>query len=205
MSADESVSQWLGQLQDGDRNAAAKKLWERYFERLVVLARKKLKGSPRRVADEEDVALSAFNCFCNGVEGSRFPQLDDRDNLWRLLATITSRKAFQLGARVRTQKRGGNAVLDEAALAGPPGGNSPDAALDQFVDREPSPEFVAQMAEECRRLLDLLKDDELKSVAQWKMEGYTNEEIAKKLDCAPRTVERKLSMIRGRWEKENES
>jgi len=117
MSSDESVSQWLGQLRDGDP-AAAQKLWERYFQRLVGLARKKLEGSPRRSADEEDVALSAFDSFCRGAAQDRFPQLHDPDNLWRLLVTITARKAYQFRLREGCQKRGGNAVLDEAALAG---------------------------------------------------------------------------------------
>lgn len=197
MSEDESVSQWIDQLQAGDRGAA-QKLWERYFERLVGLARKKLQNAPRRVADEEDVALSAFNSFCNGVEGNRFPQLDDRDNLWRLLATITSRKAFRLGLHEQRQKRGGNAVLDEAALAR--GAANPAAPpLDEFIARDPNPEFVAQMAEEYRRLFDLLGDDELRSVAQWKLEGHTNEEIAAKLGYVVRSVERKLGIIRSLW------
>jgi DNA-directed RNA polymerase specialized sigma24 family protein len=34
------------------------------------------------------------------------------------------------------------------------------------------------------------------------MEGYTNDEIAAKLDCAPSTVERKLQRIRAQWQQE---
>src|SRR5262249_30277678 len=90
MSAADSVSQWLAQLKGADA-AAAQKLWERYSRRLVGLARLKLKGSPRRTADEEDVALSAFASFCQGAEQGRFPQLADRDNLWRLLVVLTAR------------------------------------------------------------------------------------------------------------------
>jgi len=33
------------------------------------------------------------------------------------------------------------------------------------------------------------------------MEGCTNEELAARLDVAPRTIERKLRIIRGIWEK----
>src|SRR5262245_43324907 len=57
-----SVTHWLGLLRAGD-HAAAQPLWERYFSRLVGLARAKLQGLPRRAADEEDVALSAFDSF----------------------------------------------------------------------------------------------------------------------------------------------
>jgi len=196
MSPDESVSQWIGRLQAGDA-AAAQQLWERYFQRLVGLARKKLEGAARRAADEEDVALSAFDSFCRGASDGRFPQLCDRDNFWRLLVTITARKAYQLMLHEGRRKRGGNAVLDEAALAGL--ADSGAAGLEQLLDREPTPEFAAQLAEEYQRLLASLPDAELRSVAQWKMEGYTNEEIAAKLGCALRSVERKLKVIRTLW------
>ena len=83
MPADEPITQWIVQLQNGDATAA-QRLWEIYFQRLVSLARAKLAVTPRRIADEEDVALSAFNSFFQGVEKGRFPQLADRNNLWRL-------------------------------------------------------------------------------------------------------------------------
>jgi len=201
MSADGSVTHWIGRLQAGDR-AAAQHLWERYFHRLVGLARKKLRDAPRRVADEEDVALSAFDSFCRGAEGGRFPQLHDRDNLWRLLFALTARKAFDLVRDQRRLKRGGGAVRGESALLGPEGPPEGEAGLEQVLDREPTPEFAAQVAEECQRLLDLLGDDELRAVAQAKMEGDTTGQIAARLGRSPRSVERKLQLIRSLWEKE---
>jgi hypothetical protein len=95
MASKGSVTGWLDQLKAGDP-LAAQKLWERYFRRLVGLARKKLQGARRGAADEEDVALSAFDSFCRGAEQGRFPRLDDRDNLWRLLMLLTARKAWHL-------------------------------------------------------------------------------------------------------------
>jgi DNA-directed RNA polymerase specialized sigma24 family protein len=68
------------------------------------------------------------------------------------------------------------------------------------VGDEPTPEFAAQAAEEYRRLLERLGDDQLRSIAVWKMEGYTNEEIAARLGCAVATVERRLHLIRKIWE-----
>jgi DNA-directed RNA polymerase specialized sigma24 family protein len=56
-----------------------------------------------------------------------------------------------------------------------------------------------QVAEECQRLLGALDDDELKKIAVWKTEGYTNEEIASELGCVLRTVERKVQAIRRQW------
>ncbi len=194
MTSSASATYWVQEFQRGNQRGA-QELWERYFQRLVRLARHKLPGPLLRAADEEDVALSAFKSFCRGVQAGRYPQLADRDDLWRLLVVITAHKAMHLVRDARRQKRGGDAV--------PAAGD--EAALSQIVGQEPTPEFAAQLAEEVERLLDRLDDAGLRTVAMWKMEGYTNEEIAAKLDCAPRTVERKLKLIRNLWEQERPS
>ena len=204
MASDESVSHWIVRLQAGDPEAA-QKLWERYYQRLVGLARKKLQGLPRRAADEEDVALSAFTSFCQRAGDGRFPQLADRDNLWRLLVTITARKAGHLAQHEGRQKRGGKAVVGEAEAPGPADSGSEGPGLARYLDPNPTPQFAAQVAEEYQRLIAILPDADLRSVAQWKMEGYTNEEIAAQLGCALRSVERKLKVIRSLWRDHGEA
>lgn len=190
---DSSFDRWLNRLRDGD-GSAAQKFWETYFEKLVTLARRKLRGNRQRVEDEEDVAISAFNSFCRGIEAGRYPQLNDRDDLWRLLVTITLNKVLKLVRNQGRLKRGGNwAELTDQER---------DAALDQTIGREPTPEFAAQVAEECQRLLQMLPTDDLQQLAISKMEGETNEEIAARWGKAVRTVERKLNLIRQVWEKE---
>jgi DNA-directed RNA polymerase specialized sigma24 family protein len=67
---------------------------------------------------------------------------------------------------------------------------------------EANPDLAAEMKDECCRLLGRLGDKTLRSVAIWKMEGYTNAEIARKLGCVEQTVERKLQRIRRQWERE---
>ena len=79
------------------------------------------------------------------------------------------------------------------------------AAWDHIADPEPTPAFAAQVAEECRRLLERLDSAELRDVALRKVEGYGNEEIATQLGCGLRTVERRLRLIRGIWEQEGAS
>lgn len=198
MSTDGSVSQWVTLLRDGDHEAA-QKLWERYFLRLVALARSRLGDAPRRVADEEDVALSAFDSFCRGAQGGHFPQLLDREDLWRLLVIITGRKSSHLKRDESRKKRGGGAnatLLNSASV------QNEQPELEDLVDPEPTPAFAAEVAEECRRLLGALGNPELKSVALWKMEGFTNQEVAGKLGCVVRSVERKLRLIRKIWSKE---
>ena len=204
MRPNASVSQWIDRLKAGDPDAA-QKLWERYFRRLVGLARKKLRAAPRRAADEEDVALSAFDSFCRGAERDRFPRLHDRLDLWQLLVLLTARKASDLAQHERRQKRGGGTVLDEAALTGPADSSAPEAALERIEGPEPTPAFAAQVAEECRRLLERLDSPELRAVALRKVEGYGNEEIAAQLGCGLRTVERRLRLIRSIWEQEGAS
>jgi DNA-directed RNA polymerase specialized sigma24 family protein len=200
MSSSGSVSHWIGQLKAGDHNAA-QALWECYFHRLVGMARSKLRGSPRQAADEEDVALSAFNSFCRGAEQGRFPQLADRNDLWQLLVKITFRKAIDLVKHERRRKRGGSAVQAEAFSLGAEDSAAGERGLEQFISREPTPELAAQMVEQCERLLGLLSKEQ-QSIALWKMEGYTNSEIAAKLGCVTTTVERRLRLIRALWLKE---
>src|SRR5262249_55701123 len=153
---------------------AAQPLWERYFHRLIGLARKKLRGARPRMADEEDVALSAFDSFCRGAAQGRFPQLRDRNSLWPLLVVITARKALDVVHHESRQKRGGGAVRGESALIESAAGSTAKRGIEQVVGSEPTPEFAAQLVEEYQRLLAKLGDVELRSIATLKMEGYTN-------------------------------
>jgi DNA-directed RNA polymerase specialized sigma24 family protein len=193
--AAQSVTRWIDALKQGDDEAAAA-LWRRYFDRLVRLAQAKLGAAPRRVADEEDVALSAFRCLCDGAARDRFTELTDRDDLWRLLTVLTAHKAIDQRRRDGGEKRGGGAVRGESVLdAGAEQGHG----LDQFLADDPTPETLAVLAEEHHRLLAALDDDTLRQIALRKMEGFTNEEIAGQLGVTCRSVERKLQRIRSRW------
>src|SRR5262245_16505902 len=159
-----SVTHWLAQLPTGDP-AVAQQLWERYFQRLVGLARKRLHGAKIRYADEEDVALSAFHSFLRNAQQGRFPQLADRDNLWHLLVTITARKACHLLRDAHRQKHIGDWKREEANL-------------ELVVGDKPSPEFAAQVVEEFQRLLDHLDEAFLSSGGVGKMEGFPNQGVA---------------------------
>jgi DNA-directed RNA polymerase specialized sigma24 family protein len=182
MSSAGTVTHWINLLKGGD-SLAAQKVWENYFQRLVRLAHKKLGGSPRKSADSEDVALSAFASFCRCAEQGKFPRLTDRHDLWRLLVVITAHKTAELFKRERRLKQ-------------------KEVDVEEFIGREPTPAFAAQVADEFRHLLDCLNDDELRCVATWKLEGYTNDEIAAKLGRSLATAERKLSLIRRIWKRE---
>jgi DNA-directed RNA polymerase specialized sigma24 family protein len=187
-----------GNASPDDVDVATKGLWERYFDQLVRLARAKLSSAPRGPSDEEDLALSAFHTFSLNAAAGRFPRLEDRDDLWKLLMTITARKAINQMRRDHRLKRGGGRVVATATLAEDDGD-----PLAQFVGPEPTPEVAALVADEVRRLLGLLEDGDQRIIAQMKLECYSNEEIANKLGCALRTVERKLGIVRKVWNEES--
>jgi DNA-directed RNA polymerase specialized sigma24 family protein len=191
-----SVTIWIDALRAGDADAAHQ-LWGRYFESLVRLARSRLRSAARGAADEEDVALSAFDSFYAGMARGRFPDLADRDDLWRLLVTMAARKASNQNRWESRQKRGGGRVIHESALVL---AADPDlAGLAGVIGDGPDPEFAALLADECSRRLRDLPDESLRTVAVLKMEGYGNEEIAARLGCGLRTVSRKLEVIRKAW------
>ena len=199
MSEHRSVTAWIAGLKSGD-SAAAGEIWMRYVDRLVRLARAKLGSSPRRVADEEDVALSAFNDFLQGIEDGRFARLDDRDDLWQVLVMLTERKAIAQRRREQAQKRGGGQVRGESVFAAADAGDSQRPGLAQWADEEPTPAFAVQMTEEMRRALESLGDDVQREVALGKLAGYNNRELAERLGISLRAVERKLSIIRRKWD-----
>jgi DNA-directed RNA polymerase specialized sigma24 family protein len=177
----ETVSLWLDQLKHGN-DQAVQELWDRYQFRQRGLARKLLGDAPLGAADDEDVALSAFNSFCIRAAEGQFPVLEDRDDLWKILATITVRKASRLARRERRRR----------------GADVPQT-MDDFSDHGPGPEIDVISKQELRRLFDLLEDEQLRLVAYCKLEGETNAQIAKTIGKSVPTVERKLRAIRQLW------
>jgi DNA-directed RNA polymerase specialized sigma24 family protein len=194
MPTQQSVSYWVEGLKGGDSQAAAA-LWDRYCDRLVRLARRKLGHTSRRVADEEDIALSAFKSLCLGAREGRFPALADRGSLWGLLVFITAQKAADWIAHEHRQKRGGGKVRGDSALGRGKPGSGADG-FDRIFANSPGPETLHILAAEFDRLLSRLGNPTLREIAEWRVQGHTVDEIAKKLNVAQRTVQRKLYLIR---------
>ena len=183
----------------GDENAAAR-LWERYFERMVQAAQQKLGPHPRGAADAEDVALSAFDSLCRGAAKGNFTKLKDRYDLWPLLLTITAQKSVDHIRREQRQRRGGGKVLRESDL----GDLEQETAINEVPSRGPTPEFLTQMDEQFARLLAVLRDDTLRDIVRWKLEGQTHQWIAELLGVSVHTIGRKLRVIRLAWSQELE-
>ena len=159
-------------------------LWDAYFVKLMRVAKDKLRRVPLRAADEEDVAISAFHSFYQGVAAGRIPKLDDRHDLWNVLLTITIRKCYAHIKRQLAAKRGGGRTRGESVFAHA-GESGEPVGLDQFIASDPTPEFAGHVVDACDEMLSGL-DEPLRTIARLKMEGYTNEEISQKLNVSTR-------------------
>jgi DNA-directed RNA polymerase specialized sigma24 family protein len=201
MNEEQTVTPRLAGLRDG-QSACAQQLFHEVYDRLVQLARKRMGQQRPRWADEEDMALSAFHSFIDGAAEGRFPQLRDRDDLWEILVKITARKVKDYLKASNRLKRGGGQVRGESVFERPGNtsiGGIGKAAADPHGE---TPELVVVIAEECQKLLTQLGDPALAQIAVWKMEGHTDVEVARKLGCATRTVERKLQRVREKWNRD---
>ncbi len=199
---DQSITRWIRGLKAG-HNDAATALWQEYFQQLVRVASRKLGAASRRVADEEDVALLAFNSMCRGVSEGRFEKLENRDDLWQILVALASRKAVDQIRKNVSHKRGSGTVRGDSIVMSI-GGDEP-GGFEVFMSQEPSPDMIATVEEQCRLMLNRLPDDTLRQLATLRLEGYSNEEIAEKANLSLRSVERKLAVIREVWSQDAEA
>ncbi len=195
-SEESSITYWIHHLKQGS-DRAPQELYQRYVDRLVRLARKKLAGTRRREADEEDIAQHALASFFAGVGKGRFPELHDREDLWQVLFVLVDRKATDQKRRQFSQKR--RPEVGESAIGAGNDGDSSVPGIAQRQGREPTPEDAEELIDALRGRLLRLDDPHLRQVALWKMEGWTNTEIAEKTGFSTRWVERRLSEIRRRW------
>lgn len=200
-----SITRWLQGLKAG-RPEAVEAIWRRYYDRVVAVARRRLRqGQHQAVEDSEDVALSALNGLASAAARGQFDRLDDRSDLWQILTAITVKKALQRRRWYNRWKRHGRpaAAGKEAGRARPPGVRAldQDRLLGSAVSKEPAPELAAMLREQLERLLEFLPDPTLRQIAEWRMQGATNTEIAGRLGRAVRTIERKVDLIRLVWEK----
>jgi DNA-directed RNA polymerase specialized sigma24 family protein len=124
--------------------------------------------------------------------------LGDRDDLWALLVTITLNKVRNAADHHFAAKRDVRRTrplpsFDESWT------NTPhDPIALEFP--EPSPADAAALTEALEIRLRDLPEPDLRQVALMKLEGFTTCEIADRIKCSKRTVERKLGLIRKRWE-----
>ncbi|MEJ7636919.1 MAG: ECF-type sigma factor [Singulisphaera sp.] len=176
-----SVTRWLLIVKGGDDraevDAAVGALWERYFDRLVQLARQRLRTSPYG-GPKRDVALSAIKSFCIRARTVSSPP----------------RRPGRLVADPRDDRRREGRQAVPAPVPFRPGRR----LLDRVVGKEPSPELAATVAEELRQLLAELPNDSYRTMRRRSWRVY-QQEIARCLGCCTKNVEYKLRNIRATW------
>ena len=191
MSDPGSVSQWIDGLKADDADAI-QQLWHRYSQWLIRLAKRQLGNINRGVTDGEDVTQRVFASLCRAASEGRLEDVTSRDDLWWLLMSFTRRKVADEARYATAQKRNPAGLNDDRGQL---------LDVRELISNEPSPHELATMRERLAHLLDCLRDDEQRSIAQLRLEGYTVGEIAEQLDSGKRSVERKLNLIRARWSK----
>ncbi len=196
-----SVTELIHHCRAGD-DETAYRIWEQYLPRLLILARNHLDQRIRVLHDEEDVVQSMGRSFFNRLRRGDF-DLADRDALWALLVTITLNKVRNAAdyhfAAKRDVRREQPLPLSDGSRSG--------VSHDEFAVKavEPTPAEAAALNEVLERRFRDLPEPDLRQVALMKLEGYTNREIADSIGCSERGVERKLSLIRKRWESAGEN
>lgn len=184
MSDEASVTLWLHAVRTGD-TLAAEQLWKRYFARLMAQARSRMGNIDRCLYDEEDAALSTFDVLCRKLQDGSYPDLNSREDLWMLMLTVLSRKIAKQAKYQSALKRRSNVQFPDAINELP------------AVDSK-------ELSQECYELISTLGNADLEQVVVLKFEGYTNEEIAVKMQRTRRTVQRMLNLIRDIWLEKNQ-
>ena len=184
MPREHSITAWLAALKSGDESAA-ERIWERCFQQIRDQAQRRLGAAGVREIDGEDIAVSALQALCAGARNGRFPKLDRREDLWRLLFTIAARKSSNALRRDARRHEVGESAVNGAFAA------------EEHLDLEDPRAFDGSMSA-CEELLQQL-EPKLRDVAVLKLQGFTNEEIARRQERSVKTIERYLQMIRSAW------
>lgn len=200
---DRSDTTLLGGLKEGNASHTGE-LVSRYYDRIVQAASKRLHGRFAVIAGPDDIAVSVFESLWQLAREKRLgnEQLNDREELWRLLLSMVNFKVTDHIRRESAQKRGGGRLLDENALTNDASRAVPYATLDQFPDDAPLADEVVCVEEQHEWLMEVLGDDVLREVVTRRLEGQKINEIADFFQRSERWVKRKLSIVRGLWERE---
>jgi len=178
-----SITSLFPGLRESDEDAA-RELFERCYERLSRQSRNRLGNAPARTFDESDIANSAINEFFERVARNDFKKLENREDVWQILAVLVRDKIAARLKHENRQKRGGgwerttlDAVSDE--LKG-----LDDPAIQAMGD-EVLAEFKSRLlSDDHREIVDLL------------LAGLTHQEIADRLGKSLRTIDRRIEGIR---------
>jgi RNA polymerase sigma factor (sigma-70 family) len=179
----EPVNVLVDRYRGGDEQAAGE-LYRRYAIRLTRLADEHLNVKLAGRVDGEDVVQSVFRTFFRRSARGEF-LIDTSAQLWRLLVTLTLRKARGQARRHAAGKRDAGAEV--------PG----DAGLAEAVAHDPDPAEAAELVDAIDALLRGLPPD-YGRILERRFQGDSVAEIAAHLDVSRQTVYRALELLQDR-------
>jgi RNA polymerase sigma factor (sigma-70 family) len=194
----DSVTEWLNQIQRASDPEAFAFLFERYLQQVTHMASHRLPARLKPIVDGDDIAAEVFVELNKGLQEGRFQQMQDRRDLWQVLIMLSERRAIAWQRRQQRQKRGGENVVGESAIAGDDSAAMP---FSRFAGSEPSPEDATVLAETLRMFLQNLPNDQYRSIAADWLTGFTQQEISARTNVTLTTVERRIAYLRQRLDK----
>lgn len=197
-----SITRLYDQMRQGDDHAATE-LWLKFAEQLSARAKRRLESRKSRgVVDADDAVVDVFDTLFRRARQGNFPRIDSREDLLRILLSITDRKCSLLNRHFAAQKRGGAAnILHRQALDDSGPQDVLNTVEDAMIHR---PDTVAAVAETFDHLMKLLDDHDQKlrlaEIAELRLAGWSNEEIAERIGRSVKVIERRFALIRELWD-----
>ena len=182
-----------------ERNEAARVIWERFSTRLQSLVRRHLDNRIRRREDEQDILQSMYVSFCAGQLEGRLSRQGARSSGSSWCGSPCARSSIR---PIGTRRRGATTAASVPTRISPlrPNRFSHAGCSNTSTELQPSPDEKLIVIEELQRLLHGLPED-LRSIVLWKLEGFTNAEIACMIGRTVRCIELKMQLIRKRLER----
>lgn len=201
MSSVGSVSRLILAAKEGDA-PSLELLFKRYWEKVVLWARKGLDESKCREFDADDVAIDVFQSFYEGFKGGNYPNLDSRDGLNALLATIAIKKAINRIEKANAQKRGGGQIRGESALVNQSNAAGIQNANIPSIAKAITPDEKTILDDAIDYRLNSLQPPQLQLIAQRLIVGFSTAEIAKELNLTQRSIQLKIKAIARIWQED---
>ncbi len=188
-----SITRWLNNLRAGQSQAAAP-IWRRYQAKLVSLASQQLEANPDRAVDGEDVVQSSFRNVCLAVQNGKYPDIDNREDLWGLLYIATVNRVRQHYRELKAVKR--SHISSRQTLK------------PSILEDLQSPFAEAQMADLLEYLLSRLDLEDpshlLRKIALLYLDDHSASSIAKLLQKRKTNILISLRLIRSIWQEHND-
>jgi RNA polymerase sigma-70 factor, ECF subfamily len=197
MTGHPSFDDLMAHLRDG-RNDAAALVFQRFANRLIVLARKQLDSKILQKVDPEDVMQSVFRSFLVRNAAGKLGEFDTWDNLWAILVVMTRRKCSRRTDHFYAARRDVRRETPSQPTDDETGSD------DRFPDDEPTPSEAAMLAETVEQLLKELEGRH-REILTLSLQGYTPLEVSTQLRCTERTVYRVLDRVKEWLEARRES